>query len=141
MNKSDATPKPLKILFVDNSRNTRAIMTSILSGEGYTVVSVGTGNEAINKLKSEHFDMAILDLYMPIMNGYELAKVIRDLPDPCKNVPLIALTASQDPKDIALCKSVGMNEYVIKAEDHTDLFEAIERYRPPSEGPSKKPSI
>jgi len=129
MNTSELSSKPFKILFVDNSRNTRAIMTSLLAGEGYTVVSVGTGIEAVNKLKEEHFDLAILDLYMPVMNGYEIAKIIRDLPDACKDIPMIALTASQDPKDIEICKRVGMNEYIIKDEDHTHLFEAIERYR------------
>lgn len=105
-------------------------MSSILSGKGYTVSSAGTGAEAIEKLKAEHFDLAIMDLYMPIMNGYEAAKLIRALPDACKDVPIIALTASQDPKDIELCKSMGMNEYVIKADDHKNLFDAIEKYRP-----------
>jgi CheY-like chemotaxis protein len=125
-----STNKPFKILFVDNSRTTRAVMSSILSGKGYDVSSAGTGAEAIEKLKAEHYDLAIMDLYMPVMNGYEAAKIIRGLPDACKDIPIIALTASQDPKDIELCKSMGMNEYVIKADDHKNLFDAIEKYRP-----------
>ncbi len=105
-------------------------MSSILSSKGYTVTTAGTGSEAIDKLKAEQFDLAIMDLYMPVMNGYEAAKIVRDLPDACKDIPIIALTASQDPKDIELCKTMGMNEYVIKADDHSTLFEAIERYGP-----------
>lgn len=124
-----SSKKPFKILFVDNSRTTRAVMSSILSGNGYNVITAATGAEAIEKLKEDHFDIAIMDLYMPIMNGYEAAKIIRDLEHPTKDVPIIALTASEDPKDIELCKKVGMNEYVIKTEDHKNLLAAIERYR------------
>lgn len=127
---SNTSSKPFNILFVDNSRTTRAVMSSLFTDKGYTVTAVGTGPEAIEKLKSEPFDLAIMDLYMPVMNGYEAAKLIRALPDPCKDVPIIALTASQDPKDIELCKSMGMNEYIIKSDDNTLLFETIERYRP-----------
>lgn len=122
--------KMFKILFVDNSRTTRAVMSSLLESKGYQVTTAGTGSEAIEKLKSEPFDLAIMDLYMPVMNGYEAAKIIRSLPDACNNVPIIALTASQDPKDIDLCKSMGMNEYVIKSDDNKSLFDVIERYRP-----------
>lgn len=120
--------KPFKILFVDNSRTTRAIMSDMLEKRGYTVVTAGTGQEAIDKIKSEAFDLAIMDLYMPIMNGYEAARIIRELPEPAKNVPMIALTASHDPKDIDLCKKVGMNEYVTKTDDNKGLFEAIEKF-------------
>lgn len=122
--------KPFKILFVDNSRTIRAVMSSTLHDQGYTVTTAGTGAEAIEKLKTEPFDLAIIDLYMPVMNGYEAAKVIRELPDACKDIPMIALTASQDPKDVELCKSVGMNEYVVKADNNKTLYEAIEKYRP-----------
>lgn len=136
INKTD----PFKILFVDNSRTTRAVMSSILQGQGYAVDTAGTGPEAIDKLKKEHYDLAIMDLYMPVMNGYEAAKLIRELPEPVKNVPIIALTASQDPKDVDLCKSVGMNEYVIKSDNNQNLFSAIEKYRPKPES-KPKPSI
>ncbi len=120
--------KAFKILFVDNSRTTRAVMSNLLQQRGYTVVTAGTGQEAIDKIKTELFDLAIMDLYMPIMNGYEAARIIRELPEPAKNVPIIALTASHDPKDIDLCKRVGMNDYVTKTEDNKGLFEAIEKF-------------
>jgi CheY-like chemotaxis protein len=124
------TTKPFRILFVDNSRTIRAVMSSAFKERGYVVTTAGTGAEAIEKLKAEPFDLAIIDLYMPVMNGYEAAKVIRALPDACKDIPMFALTASQDPKDIEICKSVGMNEYLIKSDDNKTLYEAIERYRP-----------
>jgi len=104
-------------------------MSSHLKERNYTVTTAGTGSEAIDKLKAESFDLVVMDLYMPILNGYEAAKLVRALPDPCKDIPIIALTASQDPKDVELCKSVGMNEYVIKSDDNKALFEVLARYR------------
>jgi CheY-like chemotaxis protein len=118
----------MKILFVDNSRTTRAVMTLLLSKQGYEVSAASTGPEAIEKVKAEHFDVAIMDLYMPFMNGYEAAKMIRALPDACKDIPMIALTASNDPRDIDICKNAGMNEFVVKSEDQQALLDALKKY-------------
>lgn len=121
--------KKLKILFVDNSRTTRAAMSMLLSGKGYDVMAVATGQEAIEKVKTEPFDVVLMDLYMPLMNGHEAAKIIRELPDACKDIPMIALTASNDPRDMDVAKGAGMNEYVIKSEDHVDLFVVLDKYK------------
>lgn len=124
-----STTKPFKLLFVDNSRTTRAVMCSLFEQKDYTAVAVSTGPEAIERLKVEAFDAVIMDLYMPVMNGYEAAKIIRSSQEPYKDIPIIALSASQDPKDMDLCTSVGMNEYVIKTEDNSPLFDVLEEYR------------
>ena len=105
----------LKILFIDNSRTTRTAMSMILSREGYDVTPIATGQEAIEKVQAEPFDVVVTDLYMPFMNGHEAAKLIRALPDPCKDIPIIALTASDDPRDIEICKNAGMNDFIIKS--------------------------
>ena len=118
-----------KILFVDNSKTTRFAMSRILEQKGYVVESAGTGIEAIEKIKTGDYDLAIMDLYMPFMNGYEAAKQVRALDTPSKDIPIIALTASTDPNDIDIAKTSGMNEYIIKSEDNTQLFEAIERFK------------
>jgi CheY-like chemotaxis protein len=118
----------MKILFVDNSKTTRAVMTLLLSKHGYEVFAASTGPEAIEKVKVEYFDIAIMDLYMPFMNGYEAAKVIRALPDACKDIPIIALTASNDPRDIDVCKNAGMNEFVVKSDDQLALLGVLKKY-------------
>ncbi|HQY22928.1 MAG TPA: response regulator [Gammaproteobacteria bacterium] len=120
--------KPLKILFVDNSRTTRTAMSMILAREGYEVIPIATGQEAIEKLQAESFDVVVTDLYMPFMNGHEAAKLIRALPDPCKDVPIIALTASDDPRDMEVCKNAGMNEFIIKSEDNKGLLDTLKTY-------------
>jgi CheY-like chemotaxis protein len=118
----------LKILFVDNSRTTRTAMSMILGREGYDVIPIATGQEAIEKLQAEPFDVVVTDLYMPFMNGHEAAKLIRALPDPCKDVPIIALTASDDPRDMEVCKNAGMNEFIIKSEDNKGLLDTLKAY-------------
>lgn len=120
--------KPLKILFIDNSRTTRTAMSMILGREGYEVIPIATGQEAIEKLQAESFDLVVTDLYMPFMNGHEAAKLIRALPDPCKDVPIIALTASDDPRDMEVCKNAGMNEFIIKSEDNKGLLDTLKTY-------------
>ncbi len=118
-----------KILFVDNSKTTRFAMTRTLEQQGYAVESAGTGVEAIEKIKNEHYDLAIMDLYMPFMNGYEAAKQVRALDVPSKDIPIIALTASTDPNDMEVAKEAGMNTYIIKSEDNSQLFEAIKGFK------------
>ena len=119
MNNTDTlTLRKLKLLFLDNSRTTRAVMSVFLNQQGFEVIAVSTGQEAIDKVQSESFDVAIMDLYMPFMNGYEAAKLIRALSHECKDIPIIDI-----------CKNAGMNEYVIKSEDHKDLLEVLKRYQ------------
>jgi CheY-like chemotaxis protein len=119
----------MKILFVDNSRTTRVVMARFLEKAGYIVETASTGMEAIACIQAQDFDVAIIDFYMPIMNGYEATKLIRALPDLRKSqLPIIALTASQDKKDLELSQSVGMNEFVVKSSDHKDLLTALTKY-------------
>lgn len=125
-----SNPKKFKVLFVDNSRTTRFAMSQLFIDHGYDVDTAATGMEAIEKVKNGTFDIAVMDLYMPLMNGYEAARHIRALPDPrCKDIPIIALTASQDPKDIDISKNSGMNEYLIKSLDNQPLLDVIEKYK------------
>lgn len=128
MNNNTTTLKALSLLFLDNSRTTRAAMSMILGDKGYEVVTVATGPEAIEKLKTTPFDVLVTDLYMPLMNGHEVARMIRELPDHCKDIPIIVLTASVDPKDQELCKNAGINEFIVKSDDHTALLSALDSY-------------
>ena len=134
-----ASPKAFKILFVDNSRTMRAVMMAMFQEHGYNVTTIGTAPEALEKLKSEPFDAVVMDLYMPMMNGYEAAKIIRSSNAPYKDIPLLALSASEDPKDIDLCKSVGMNNFIRKTEDQKELFEILEGYRQAQTPEVRKP--
>ena len=121
--------KNFKILFVDNSRTTRVAMGKLLEKNGYEVDTAGTGAEAIEKLESESFNLVIMDLYMPGMNGHEAAKLIREKSNPqLKEIPIIALTASDDDKDIGVARDAGMDEFLVKSKDNTELLATIETF-------------
>ncbi|MFM8454215.1 MAG: response regulator [Gammaproteobacteria bacterium] len=122
-------PNDFRILFVDNSRTTRAAMSRLFEEKGFEVTTTGTGSEAIEMVSTGAFQLVVMDLYMPLMNGYEAAKIIRSLPGTYNQIPIIALTASNDPKDMDIAKEAGMNEFVIKTQEYKDLFEIIQQYQ------------
>lgn len=103
-------------------------MSKLLQEKGFEVITAATGNEAIEMVATGGFQLVIMDLYMPLMNGYEASKIIRTLPGHYNKIPIIALTASNDPKDMDIAKEAGMNEFVMKTSDHKGLFEAIAQY-------------
>jgi len=124
-----AESTPFKVLVVENSRTTQAAMQKLLTQAGYEVASVRNGHDAIEAVQSTHVDLVLMDLYMPMMNGYEAAHIIRELDHECHNVPIIALTASTDAKDITICKNAGMNEFFLKSAGDTALLDVFARYR------------
>ena len=116
------------LLLVENSKTARVVMTKLLEGRGFKVTSVGNGLAAIEGAKSGSFDVIVMDLYMPQMNGYEAAKKIRALNGDVSKVPIIALTASQDSKDKTICEEAGMDHFVQKSDDNAKLFEVLAEF-------------
>jgi CheY-like chemotaxis protein len=113
-----------KVLLVENSRTARYALTQFLQGLGHEVVAVGFGQEAIDAVAQAPTDFAliIMDIYMPRMNGHEASKLLRD-----KGIttPIVAYTASTDPRDKTMCLSAGMNDFIQKSEDHATLATAL----------------
>ncbi len=116
-----------KVLLVENSRTARYALVQFLQGQGYEVVAVGFGQEALDTVSQAPNDFAliIMDIYMPRMNGHEASKLLRD-----KGVttPIVAYTASTDNRDKAMCLSAGMNDFIQKSEDHATLGAALKQY-------------
>ena len=65
------------ILVIDDDKNTRRLMRAVLEGDGYTVTTACDGEEALSVMDREHIDLAILDIMMPRMDGYEFTKTLR----------------------------------------------------------------
>lgn len=130
MQEDTSAMSEFKILFVDNSRTTRATMQRIFEKQGFNVESAASGAEAIEKVQLGDYNLVVMDLFMPMMNGYEAAKKIRELPEEDKrSVPIVALTASSDEKDVDIAKDAGMDDFVVKSTDHKDLFEVLNKYK------------
>lgn len=110
------------LLVEDDPAHTLLIKTALMEFNGsFEITSVETGWDALEKLKQEPFDLIILDLNMPKMNGFEFLEAKRDLPKPLNFVPVIVLTTSPLKRDIHLAYELGAAAYVVKPAEYKDI--------------------
>ena len=123
--------KDFHLLFVENSRTARMVMTKFLEEKGYQVTTVENGQQAISTLESTEpiFHLVIMDVFMPTMNGPEAAAKIRKLENAHAQIPILALSSSQNPTDKTDCLKAGMSDFIQKTNDNVPLLMAIEKHR------------
>jgi CheY-like chemotaxis protein len=117
----------LSILIVDDVAMNRDIAGSILRAAGYEVTCVAGGAEAIAAVKVTEFDVVLMDLRMPAMDGLQATRHIRGLEGRRGLVPIVALTAQDFPDQIEECRKAGMNGHVSKPFDPDELATAVVR--------------
>ena len=110
------------ILVVDDDKNTRLFLKAVLEDAGYTVYTANNGVDALNVMDSEHVDLVVLDVMMPIMDGYELTKILRQSQD---NLPILMISAKQLPKDKHLGFLAGTDDYITKPIDDEEMLYRI----------------
>ena len=128
----DVPAGSLKALVAEDIETNRVFMTRLLERRGHRVTAVHDGSEAVRALSVEPYDVVLLDVQMPVMDGLEAARVIRDPSSPVlrHDVPIIAVTAHALSEDRERCLSAGMNEYLVKPVVPERLFRAVEQYAP-----------
>lgn len=124
--------KNIKVLVVEDMALNQLLMKTLLDDFGFERDIVGNGKIAIEKLKIKNYDIILMDLQMPEMNGFEATEYIRNTLK--SSIPIIALTADVTTVDLAKCTAVGMNDYIPKPVDERLLYHKIV-------GLIKKPSI
>ncbi len=108
-----------RILVVDDDRNTRLLLQTMLEGEGYTVFTAEDGNCALALMDREHIDLAVVDIMMPGMDGYEFTRTIRQ----CDNqMPILMVSARHMPEDKRMGFRVGTDDYMTKPFDAVELL-------------------
>lgn len=107
------------ILVVDDDRNTRRLMRAVLEPEGYTVTEAENGEDALGVLDREHVDLVILDIMMPVMDGYEFTRTLRDNRN---DLPILMVTARQLPDDRYTGFMVGTDDYITKPIDKKEML-------------------
>tara|TARA_R100001244_G_scaffold20757_3_gene22062 strand:+ start:27749 stop:29413 length:1665 start_codon:yes stop_codon:yes gene_type:complete len=118
----------IKVLVVEDNSINRLIVTNILENSGAQVYLVDNGLECIQTVKLEPFDIILMDIHMPIMDGVEATQIIRnDSDETIANIPIIALTANVMKNDITRYLSIGMNAHVAKPIKTQKLRETIIR--------------
>ena len=119
----------MKILIVDDDNTNRLVLTAYLKKDGYTVVSAENGQEAVDLFQSEEPELILMDVMMPIMDGYEATKQIKALSGE-KFIPIIFLTAMTDEKALSQCVEVGGDDFLTKPYNRVILrakIDALER--------------
>ena len=131
-----AKKHPLKILLVEDNTNNQKLALRLLERMGYRADVAGNGIEAIQSLRRQDYDVVLMDVHMPEMDGLEATHVIRS-EWPEERLPrIIAMTASVLAEDRESCERAGMHEYVTKPIHVADLVNALWRCRPLMEAPS-----
>jgi PAS domain S-box-containing protein len=119
----DFDVKSLKILVVEDIVLNQLLMKTVLEDFGFACDIAGNGKIAVEKLKTRSYDIILMDLHMPEMNGFKAAKHIRTIMN--LNVPIIALTADVTTVDLAKCEAAGMDDYIAKPVDERLLYNKI----------------
>lgn len=105
---------PLKILIAEDERIIAIQISRALKQSGHTVHSVRTGKEAVKALSSEYFDIVLMDIEMPEMDGIEATRRIRQTDDSFATIPIIGVSANQAPPADRHCKETGMDDFIPK---------------------------
>ncbi|MCD6019726.1 MAG: hybrid sensor histidine kinase/response regulator [Bacteroidetes bacterium] len=138
----DEEIKSLKVLVVEDIPLNQLLMKTVLDDFGFQPEMASNGKIAIDKLQNNVYDIILMDLQMPEMNGFEATEHIRKIMK--SEVPIIALTADVTTVDLAKCKAVGMNDYIAKPIDERVLYTKMIGLvkRPIQSGiPEEKPKI
>ncbi len=115
----------LRILAVEDNPINQRVLAAFLRPIGGDVVWAGDGREALDILEKEHFDVVLMDIQMPVMDGLEATKSLRASDSRNKSVPIVAMTANAMLGDRETCLSAGMNEYISKPIDPKRLYKTI----------------
>ena len=118
--------RPLKVLVVEDNIINQRLAVGMLHDLGHTGVVVGDGEKALKCLAKLKFDVVLMDVMMPVMDGLEATKAIRMLErEDAKKIPIIAMTANAFEEDRKACLEAGMNEHIGKPIDIPQLKRAI----------------
>ncbi|HEX2949709.1 MAG TPA: response regulator [Armatimonadota bacterium] len=116
-----------RILVVDDEQDIRQLVALIMEAAGYEVVQAANGMEGLRALEEKTYDLVILDIMMPEMDGWEVCRHIKNQSQ-TKDIPVLILTVRSQPLD----KVIGMevvhaNDYLTKPFERRELLDAVER--------------
>ncbi|MBM85625.1 MAG: hypothetical protein CMM47_06350 [Rhodospirillaceae bacterium] len=117
----------LSILIVEDNLVNQRVAQGYLEAEGHAVTVVSDGLAAVEEVRNRAFDLVLMDIHMPTMDGFTATRRIRDLDHPASQVPIVAATAGATTEDVERCLAVGMTDYVSKPIDPVALTSVMAR--------------
>ena len=133
----------LRVLVADDNHVNRRVVEKILQRAGHHATLVGNGEEALDALAADHFDVALMDVNMPVLNGIEATKLHRFASLGQRHVPIIGLTADASPATAERCREAGMDACLTKPVEPARLTEVVEAHGRPrgGDGPAGRPGL
>jgi CheY-like chemotaxis protein len=115
----------IHILLAEDNLVNATLAKEVLTKRGFTLRHVQNGALAVDCVQREHFDLVLMDIQMPVMNGIDAAMAIRNLSGPVSQIPIIAMTAHSLHGEMTNCYNSGMNGYVAKPFKAAELIDSI----------------
>ena len=120
------------ILLVEDNEINQQLAQELLEGAGFVVELADDGQEAVDKVNSKPYDVVLMDVQMPVLDGYQATRILRKNPD-FNELPILAMTANAMVSDKEAALSCGMNDHITKPIDPNQLFLALLKWVKPGE--------
>ena len=131
-----------KILLAEDNAINRTFAIRLLEKAGHTVVCAENGQEVLDLMETEKFDMILMDVSMPELDGYEATRRIRSAEkDTGRHIPIIAMTAHALMEDRGRCLEAGMDDYISKPVNTKELLQKIDVYASASIEPNASENL
>ncbi|HEX5486150.1 MAG TPA: ATP-binding protein, partial [Limnobacter sp.] len=131
-----ARKQPLHILIAEDNEMNQKIIQHILDRIGYTYALVSNGQEAVERIGREDFDLVLMDIRMPVMSGLDATRLIRQMPGRNRNIPILAVSADTLEEQFEECKSAGINDFISKPISRSELEKKLIEYGFNQSGPN-----
>ncbi|MCK4235783.1 MAG: response regulator, partial [Candidatus Krumholzibacteria bacterium] len=118
----------IRILLAEDNPMNQKLAVILLGKAGYSVDTAGNGQKAVEALARKTYNVILMDVQMPVMNGFEATKAIREKEGDKNHTPIIAMTANAMKGDRELCLEAGMDDYISKPVEPQQMFDAINRW-------------
>jgi CheY-like chemotaxis protein len=115
------------VLIVDDNQANRVVVAAFCELFSCTYESARGGREAVEAMRDRRFDLVLMDIQMPDMDGMEATRLIRALPGPGADTPVVAVTASYEPSDVRAYRAAGMCDVVEKPIEPAQLLRAMSK--------------
>jgi CheY-like chemotaxis protein len=134
----------MRVLVADDHEVNQAVVAAVLKKWGHAVGAALDGQEVLDKLASETYDLVLMDLQMPVMDGLDATRLLRrrEAITGGRHVPVVAMTARALDEDRARCLAAGMDGYLSKPLDQRALFDVLQQFGGPAAdgaGPASDP--
>ncbi|KAA0582486.1 response regulator [Azospirillum sp. B21] len=129
----DGKPRARVLVAEDNPVN-QQLTLALLRRAGHSAEAVSNGEEAVEAVSARPYDLVLMDVQMPVMDGLEATRRIRRLSGPATRIPIVALTANAMQGDAAICLEAGMDDYLSKPINARKLLDTIARFVKPASG-------